>query len=275
MGKRTIAWMGASLFWAGAAAAVCAAAGSQEARWPFWSPLTLESTRWFGEYAVRVWRAPEESALGGAVTIERDGQPVVVIGDAGLHAMTGTDIDASGWPNVIVETYSGGAHCCFATRVFDLGERLVEIHLPPSPGGNAAADFVDLDGDGIWEVVSVDDSFAYAYCAYAGSPAVPVALALDTSCLQYVPASFRYPELYWAAIGRDAERAAASDGVDPGWDGTSKCEVLPLVLDYLYMGDRDAARQALETYYVAVDRDAFWAEILATTSASPYYASRP
>jgi len=247
----------------------------------FWSPLDLESTSHYGAYAVRVWRdpGPEAGGLCGVVTIERGGTTLIFVDDAaGLGTLTGTDIDGSGWPNVLVETYTGGAHCCFATRVFDLGDAFVELALPPSPGGNAGAMFVDLDGDGAHEVMTADDAFAYAYCCYACSPAVRVVLALDAARLRYVPASFRFPALYAADIAEDVTRAArAAAGAEPrcGWDGTPKCEILPLVLDYLYSGDRLAARRALDTFYADPDRDAFWAEIEATIATSPYYAPNP
>jgi hypothetical protein len=163
-------------------------------------------------------------------------------------------------------------------RVFDLGDVFLELTLPPSPGGNAGAAFVDLDGDGTHEVVTADDAFAYVYCCYACSPAVRVVLALDPARRRYVPASYRFPALYAADLAQDTARAArARAGLEPrcAWDGTPKCEVLPLVLDNLYSGDRLAARRALDAYYADPDRDAFWAEIEATVAASPYFAPRP
>jgi hypothetical protein len=92
---------------------------------------------------------------------------------------------------------------------------------------------------------------------------------------RYLPRSYAHPEIYRDEICLDTERAqaAAAGGADWGWDGTPKCEVLPLVLDYLYSGDPDAAWDALETYYRFPDRDAFRAEIEAAVGASPYFAT--
>jgi hypothetical protein len=242
-----------------------------------WPPYAAERIEIYGNYTVCVWKSldPEAPDVYRVVTIDR-GETRLVCQDwaTGLGLLSGADIECSGYPNVIVERYSGGAHCCFATDVYDLAEALVVVELPPSPGGNVAGRFVDLDADGIFEYLSADDSFAYAYCAFAGSAAVPVVLAYDTARHRYVPASSGYPQVYAGAIERDTERArAASLGAsDVGWDGTAKCGVLPLVLDYLYSGDPNEAWGALELYYPFSDRDEFRAEIETLVSRSPYFA---
>ncbi len=241
-----------------------------------WAPYRLERALSYGPYLASVWISLDDAAPSyhRVVALSRDGQLLACHdGATGLGALSGTDIDGSGWPNVIIETYSGGAHCCLATYVYDLADTLVAVELPPSPGGNSGGEFADLNGDGVFEYLTADDSFAYTYCAFAGSPAVRVVLAYDARERRYVPASFRYPELYALDIERDIERARAvcSGAGDLGWDGTPKCEVLPLVLDYLYSGVADSAWAALETYYIETDQVAFRAEIERVIRASPYY----
>jgi hypothetical protein len=127
----------------------------------------------------------------------------------------------------------------------------------------------------VFEFRTRDDSFAYAYSSYAGSPCVLSILVYDSVQRHYIPKSYAYPEFYRSEIRLDTERAklALTGGGDAGWDGTPKCDVLPLVLDYLYSGDPEAAWDALETYYSFPDRDAFRAEIEAVVGASPYYAT--
>jgi hypothetical protein len=243
-----------------------------------WPPSVVERMERYGDYVVRVWKSLDEAAPSfyRVVTVDLgDARPVCVDWATGLGKLSGRDIDGSGYPNVIIESYSGGAHCCFETLVYDLAETLVPIGLPASPGGNAPGEFVDLDGDSVLEFQTCDDSFAYAYCSYAGSPCVPAVLVYDSGQRRYAPKSYAYPELYRDEIRLDTERAklALTGGGDAGWDGTPKCDVLPLVLDYLYAGEPEAARDALETYYLFSDRDAFRAEIEAAVGASPYYAT--
>ena len=243
-----------------------------------WPPSVVEQVERYGDYVVRVWKSVDETAPSyyRLVTVDLGDERLVCLDwAAGLGRLSGQDIDGSGYPNLVIERYSGGAHCCFETFVYDLAETFLPISLPASPGGNAPGEFVDLDGDSVFEFWTRDDSFAYAYCCYADSPCVPVVLVYDSEQGRYIPKSYAYPEVYRSEIRLDTERAklALTGGGDASWDGTPKCEVLPLILDYLYSGDPDAAWKALETYYLFPDKDAFRAEIEAVVGASPYFAT--
>jgi len=242
-----------------------------------WPPYACEETRGYGEYVVKVWKSLDNAAptYYRAVTIDRGGIRLLCRDwTTGIDPLSGTDINGTGYPDLIIEEYSGGAHCCFAVAVYDLASTLVSIDVPASPGGNAPGGFVDLNGDGVFEFETRDDSFAYAYCCFADSPATLAILEYSPAEGKYVPASYRYPNLYQDEILRHTERARArgSEEADGGWDGTGKCDVLPLVLDYLYSGDPTSAWAALGAYYLEFDRDAFRAEIESVVNGSPYYS---
>jgi hypothetical protein len=189
---------------------------------------------------------------------------------AELGAETGTDLTGEGNPDVVFRVYTGGAHCCFSTIVYDLGPALTKVL--ETPLSNCDGRFEDLDGDGTAEVVTCDDLFAYTYCAYAGSPAVQVVLQYDPE-QGYVPASPHFVDHYSRAIAKHTEQA---EDVQPGamgeWDATRKCGVLPLVLDYLYTGQNDRAWQAFSRLYDGPDTLLFWAEIMQAIAESPLYA---
>ena len=207
-----------------------------------WPPSAVERMERYGDYVVRVWKSVDETAPSyyRLVTVDLGDERLVCLDwAAGLGRLSGQDIDGSGYPNLVIESYSGGAHCCFETFVYDLAETFLPISLPASPEGNAPGEFVDLDGDSVFEFRTRDDSFAYAYCAFAGSAAVLVILEVSSDEGRYLPRSYAYPQLYRSEIRLDTERAklALTGGGDAGWDGTPKCDVLPLVLDYLYSGD--------------------------------------
>ena len=68
-----------------------------------------------------------------------------------------------------------------------------------------------------------------------------------------------------------AERALGGIGYG-GRDETSKCGVLPLILDCLYSGRIAEAWAALDRYYTFDDRETFREEIRATVSGSRYFA---
>ena len=106
---------------------------------------------------------------------------------------------------------------------------------------------------------------------------MPVVLRFDPKAFAYVPASFAFPAILDEAIGRDLKLAeqGAAGSVLGEWDETSKCSVLPLVLDYLYAGRAYEAWDALARYYPFPDSTAFRAEIERVVFASPYFARPP
>ena len=71
----------------------------------------------------------------------------------------GCDIAGDGVPNFVVWHWSGGVHCCFSAIVFELGPRLRV--LGRFDGEDSTPHFVDVDGDGIFEVLIRDSTFAY------------------------------------------------------------------------------------------------------------------
>ena len=117
------------------------------------------------------------------LTIEREGsvlfdRPIrpLATGDGAWPAGQGrsksvfvADLDGDGEPEVFLELYMGGAHCCWYTRVFRY--RLSTNGYTPTrqvwwnPGVRRA----DLDDDGLPEFVSGDNRFAYEFSCFACS----------------------------------------------------------------------------------------------------------
>src|SRR3954447_23612092 len=77
------------------------------------------------------------------------------------------DLDGDGEPEVLVDTFSGGAHCCTITPIY----RWDGVGYRKLPGffGNVGYSLDDLDHDGWPEFVTADDRFAYEFAAYAFS----------------------------------------------------------------------------------------------------------
>lgn len=187
-----------------------------------------------------------------------------------LDPHTGLDVTADGYPDAIVHLFTWGAHCCFGTVLYSPGPEVTRY--PVGRGGECQGEFRDLDGDGVYEHLTCDDSFACRYCSFSNSPLVPVVLKFVPG-VGYVPASHEFPEVYVEEIARHTARAGMALGSGPfdGLDGTPKCAILGLVLNYIYSGQTERAREALDRYYRYPDADDFWADILATVGGSSYY----
>ena len=79
-----------------------------------------------------------------------------------------------GAPNrqVVVTTYTGGAHCC--TKTWILSRDTEQASWSKIEGDVLDGDgywYEDVDGDGTLELLSVDNHFLYAFDSYAGSMA--------------------------------------------------------------------------------------------------------
>jgi hypothetical protein len=124
--------------------------------------------------------APEWQNL--RLTITRDGAQVLAgdphtgdceapycapagFGDSASIAVD--DLDGDGEPEVILDLYTGGAHCCSLSRFYRFDGT---TYVPADRNfGDPGYRIADLDGDGVKELITRDDRFAYAFTAFAFS----------------------------------------------------------------------------------------------------------
>ena len=98
------------------------------------------------------------------------------LGDPEVPALALRDLDANGEPEVLIDLYTGGAHCCSYTQIYSFDAQ-------PAPGayrrtkgswGDYGYELKDLDKDGRPEFRGADFRFAAAFTAYAASGAPPM-----------------------------------------------------------------------------------------------------
>jgi len=76
---------------------------------------------------------------------------------------------ASAEPQVVFSSFWGGAHCCTVTNIVTKVEGEWRIVQGKTIDGDGGYSFDDIDGDGAAELLSVDQSFLYAFAPYAMS----------------------------------------------------------------------------------------------------------
>jgi subtilisin-like proprotein convertase family protein len=101
--------------------------------------------------------------------------PVAKLGCAECDSFTPTSVTVrdldGGEPEVIVDLYSGGAHCCSITLILGWDARRARYRVKLSDWGNYGYRIVDLDRDGLPEFSAYDESFVYTFTSYAESAA--------------------------------------------------------------------------------------------------------
>lgn len=108
------------------------------------------------------------------------------------------DLDGDGEPEVLVDVFTGGAHCCMATEIvrFD-GSR---YRARSRNWADAGYRLIDLEGDGQAEFRTGDARFAYEFASYADS-AFPIRV-LHWNAGRFANATREYPGL----VRKDAKR---------------------------------------------------------------------
>jgi hypothetical protein len=84
-------------------------------------------------------------------------------GDVDQNAVKAADLDGDGTVEVVLEMYTGGAHCCIEAWIYHAGRKTI------AKFADAGYRLRDLDGDGRPEFLTADASFAYAFSSYASS----------------------------------------------------------------------------------------------------------
>ncbi|MFY8148498.1 MAG: hypothetical protein ACOVNL_04675 [Prochlorococcaceae cyanobacterium] len=108
---------------------------------------------------------------------------------------------ANPWPEVLLSSFTGGAHCCNSTVVLTStpdGRRWRTVTLDLLDGGPEPAR--DPLGDGRWRIVTVDNRFLYRFACYACSVAPVQVLELRGENFVDVSAEPRFRPLFEQAL---------------------------------------------------------------------------
>jgi hypothetical protein len=92
--------------------------------------------------------------------------PVVQGGHNPIRVLS---IDTDPEPEVIVELFSGGAHCCVLSPIYDFDPTTNSYRRLVVNWADPGYRLKDLGGDGRLEFVSADGRFAYEFASFAGS----------------------------------------------------------------------------------------------------------
>ena len=90
----------------------------------------------------------------------------------------GTDLTGSGYPEMVVTGWSGGAHCCQSRYVFVLAP-VIHLAIELDDGDSELSHFVRLP-NGHYDYSTSDETFAYWNACFACSPMPSVMLAFAT-----------------------------------------------------------------------------------------------
>ncbi len=108
------------------------------------------------------------------------------------------DLEHDGQPDVVLDLFSGGAHCCYIDQIFSFDPGTMTYTETEHDFGDPGERIADLGNNGHHEFLTADDSFAYKFTDYASSGLPIEILTFSGGRFQNVTRS--YPKL----IARDA-----------------------------------------------------------------------
>ncbi|WP_181699461.1 hypothetical protein [Chthonobacter albigriseus] len=163
------------------------------------------------------------------LTILEDGaKALTVVGEAsgfdfpqGEAAILEMDPDVEG-PEVAFTSFTGGAHCCTTVKVAERvgAGRWKAVFMGNWDGGGPGI-IRDADGDGVSELVTVDNDFLYAFDCYACSEAPLTIRALQGGRVVDVSAEPRFLDTHRGWLDEIENRLVEAGGeASPGfWAG--------------------------------------------------------
>lgn len=101
--------------------------------------------------------------------IPRDQVDDQVLAEQAADAFQVRDLDNDGQPEVIVDMFTGGTHCCTYSQIYRFNPDIRTYTPTQHQWGNSFYQLVDLDQDGIPEFQSRDDRFSGKFTSYAAS----------------------------------------------------------------------------------------------------------
>lgn len=190
-----------------------------------------------------------------AYLVDRSGNHTLLLSDweVAIYQGTGEDIFGDGNPSLILEGFSGGAHCCYTYRIVSLAEPPVILSAIEN---DAPFYFFKDNPSGQYRAMTSDGAFdSFESLCHDCTPFPRVVLQIDRAGLHDVSAQF--VEQY------DSEIALARAKIAEGDIGKflvadfqdARKVVLEIVLSYLYSGREAQAWQTLTEMWPANDRE--------------------
>lgn len=229
----------------------------------------------FGDYVIKI--ATPQYALENILLVYKNNQLIYIqrgehLGIAGAYqrkdplAPLGRDITGNGIPDMVIKEYTGGAHCCSLTYIFELGDvfRLVAV----IPTTHSDGRFTHLDDDDIPEFVFDDWHFAYWATAFAGSPSPEMILRYQDGAYRPAIDLLRQPAPEGTKLEEQAQRIQQLF-----LKSNDLSELLEVMLNLIYSGHANLAWKFLDAAWPLelAGKDEFLTAFLHKLSANIYW----
>ncbi len=176
----------------------------------------------------------------------KDASPIVI-----------QDLDGDREPEVLIDFFTGGAHCCVQTQVYRFNASSKSYAMTNLATRDAGYELKALDQDGIPEFVSADARFAYRFASFAGS-GFPLQV-WNYRQGKFVDVTRKFPKAirdnafrYWTLI---QERVKSNE------DREIKGVLAAYLADKYSLGEKTDGWKNVREVYKKSDRDAYFKDL--------------
>lgn len=215
------------------------------------------------EFSVRFDINRYESAL----TVKKDGKKIYgnVFVD-NVYEILYEKFEPAGKSYYLIHLYSGGAHCCSSLLIADIRDNNFVV-LDTGFYGNSGFTIEDMNKDGIKEIVSGNDMFAYAFTNYAETRFPLRVQKLENGKLMEITGQFKDDLIAEAGyFEQDLNEFVKEGFACPETEdedtfntdaGSVKTILAAIVADYYSLGQAERGYELIEKVYKCVDKDKF------------------
>ncbi len=182
---------------------------------------------------------------------------------------------------LIVQTYSGGAHCCYDYVIYDLEPAFRIIY--DSTRFDSSKDIgnelipVDIDADGVFEFSQDVMMFDYFFASHADSPFPPVVFAYDKKKGRYDFANKKFSDFVMNELKENLDWLAKQNVSETESESSKKMNkryvVRKTFLNQVYAGKEKEGWKYFDENYVFEDKEEYRTEIKERFSEDITYKS--
>jgi len=206
------------------------------------------------------------------VDVRKDGHRVYAVRAASVRLeRIGEDITGDGVPDVVIEAYTGGLHCCTQAIILGLGDSLSD--LGTIDGADGEIEFENVDGDSLPEARVSDWRFAY----WREYPFVET--VAPTVILKFRDGAFRPAcDLMHDDPPSDRTLRQRAQELSRGWvAGDPPPDLYGYAVDLVYAGNADRAWRFLDLAWPSLvpGKDDFVRDLKDRLNGSPCWSPAP
>lgn len=246
----------------------------------------------YGAYVIRLFDLPDSAgsclriSKGDSVVYSLSSRQFNVGGNFAsnqdrFEIPVGTDVTGLGKPDAVIWEWTGGAHCCFAGHIFELGDAFREVAVLNSGSGDLAH-FVRKPSGGGYQLEAADWAFSYWRASFAESPAPRIVLAFRDAAFHLAWDSMRKPAPAPAQLAASIKAVQADEEWNPKVPLDPDCDQdcgVPVKLwsdmvNLMYNGHADLAWQVFDQSWPAKQpgKDFFVGQFCHELHGSLYWA---